>query len=55
MTCSWCGKKISFLRAITDTEYCSSAHREQEEQSMRKLAIERLRECVVLDRPAVNA
>jgi len=43
MTCSWCGKKINFLRAITDTEYCSSAHREQEEQSMRKLAIERLR------------
>ena len=55
MTCSWCGKKINFLRAITDTEYCSSAHREQEEQSMRKLAIERLRECVVLESSAVNA
>ena len=43
-TCSWCGKKISFLRTLSNAKYCSPGHREQEQDSMRKLAIERLQD-----------
>jgi hypothetical protein len=53
--CSLCGKKIGFLRAFTDEKYCCAAHREEEEQTIRKLAIERLRQPVVLDGNRANA
>ena len=53
--CSWCGKKIGFFRAFTDEKYCCAAHREEEEQTIRKLAIERLRQPVILDQDPANA
>jgi hypothetical protein len=55
MTCSWCGKKIPLFRSFTDSEYCSVAHREQEEKSMRQLAIDRLRQSIASDREFANA
>ena len=55
MNCSWCSKKIGFIRSLTDTEYCSAAHRKEEEQTLRRLAIERLRQPVAFERSPVNA
>lgn len=43
MTCSWCNKKISFIRALSDSQYCSDEHRKAEREQCRQLAIQRLR------------
>jgi hypothetical protein len=44
MKCSWCAKPISFIRSLTDSQFCCADHKKQESQSMRKLALERLQQ-----------
>ena len=46
MTCSWCGEKISRLRGLIDSRYCSAGHDEQAREHLRQLTVERVRDMV---------
>jgi hypothetical protein len=35
---------MSFFRSLSGSEYCSAVHQREEEQSMTRIAIERLQE-----------
>jgi hypothetical protein len=52
MTCSWCDKKISFLGAFGDAQYCCEAHKTKELERMKELAIQRLRNTPAFHPPA---
>jgi len=51
MTCSWCNQKISFVRSLSDSRYCSDRHKKNEYEKCRDLAIQRLRNSPFFQRP----
>src|SRR6476661_1013864 len=42
MTCSWCGDKLSWVRAYSGSAYCCAEHRDQDAAHLRKAALDRL-------------
>src|SRR5262245_315312 len=42
MKCLYCGQRLALLRKLTDSEFCSAAHRRQYHHEQEKLALARL-------------
>jgi hypothetical protein len=42
MKCLYCGKRLALLRKLTDSEFCSDAHRKAYQQEHERMALERL-------------
>lgn len=50
MTCFYCDKKLSYFRALGGARYCCEEHRKKDFESMKELAIQRLRNTAAFHR-----
>jgi hypothetical protein len=46
-----CDKKISMVGSFTDSRYCCAEHRQKDRKKMTELAIQRLRNTPIFERP----